>query len=140
MYHQIYIAHWRERVHPQWHPLRDYQERVIVYRPRQHNCPQSQRTRGATNTSTRRRASASEQPTTSHVTPSLMRPQNFTHLMHSSFQLGSNSSEGLDGTSGTAGVGTRDDDDDDNDADDVPIDVTRSVTIPIDLVVHHNPI
>ncbi|KAK8670277.1 hypothetical protein V6N13_105035 [Hibiscus sabdariffa] len=71
------------------------EERAIVYRPRQHNQPRSQRTRGATNTSTRSCAPTSEQPTTSHATPPPMRPQNFTHSMQSSFQLGSNPSEGF---------------------------------------------
>ncbi|KAK8652750.1 hypothetical protein V6N13_126775 [Hibiscus sabdariffa] len=71
------------------------EERAIIYRPRQRNRPLSQRTRGATNTSPRSRASTSEQPTTSHATSPPMWPQNFSHSMHSSFQPGSNPSEGF---------------------------------------------
>ncbi|KAK8660215.1 hypothetical protein V6N13_051149 [Hibiscus sabdariffa] len=69
------------------------EERAVVYRPRQHNNPRSHHTRRETNTSMRSPAPASEQLTTSHATPSPMRPQSFTHSMHSSFQPGSNPSE-----------------------------------------------
>ncbi|KAK8998179.1 hypothetical protein V6N11_012708 [Hibiscus sabdariffa] len=95
---------------------------------------------GATNISTRSRALASEQVTASHATPPSMRPQNFTHSMHSSFQTGivqQTSPQSLfylsghGGTSGTARVGTGDDDDDDHDDDDGDDDNTNDVSVGV---------